>query len=298
MKEKTSFKIGLIIPVFNVERTIEKVLVSVAAILNRNVFDILIIDNNSSDRTISIIQNYLHDNSVLSSCVTVLQNKANYGYGCSIKVGFDHFSNQDVPHIMVIHGDYQVEPAWLIKKLLAPIELKPQTDLVLASRFKPESSLENYSLLRKLGNYFFNKMTAFCSGHRMSDAGTAMIIIRNESLQKVPFRTLSNSWQFHPQLNILLYSIPGICIEEVAMDWADSDADSSVPLFHYGFILLKMLLLYWFKKNILKKSQYKAFDSEPIPLNREFVIFARPKNATVPDLSLSVVETEACLSKL
>jgi hypothetical protein len=61
-------------------------------------------------------------------------------------------------------------------------------------------------------------------------------------------------------------------IEEIAMNWADSDATSTVPLFRYGLTLLRILLLYWFKKTVLRKSPQEAFVPEPIPLNRQFVI--------------------------
>jgi len=276
-----NLKVGLVIPVFNVEKTIAKVLRSIATAFTEDVFEILVIDNHSTDKTQLIIQEYLINNPELFSHVTIIQHNDNYGYGCSVKAGFEYFSTRDVSHVMVIHGDHQVDPAWLIGKLLGAIKLKPDTDLVLASRFKPESSIENYSALRKFGNYFFNATTTFCSGHRMSDSGTAMIIVRNDILQRVPFRNLSNSWQFHPQLNILLYGIPKVRIEEIPMDWADSDADSTVPLFRYGFILLKMLLLFWFKKNVLKKPPQEAFPLDPIPPTRQFTVFTKAETGNL-----------------
>ena len=264
-------------PVFNVGKTISMVLDSIASSLDERSIDILIIDNNSSDKTISIVQMYLQVNPRFAEHVTLIQHKSNYGYGCSIKLGFEYFSSKTVSHVMIIHGDNQVDPAWLMKKLIGTVKLKPDIDLVLASRFRPESNIENYSILRRLGNYFFNAMTTFCSGHRMSDSGTAMIIVRNDIINKVPFRNLSNSWQFHPQLNILLYGVPGIRIAEIPMDWADSESDSTVPLLRYGLILLKMLLWYWFKKNVLKKSPQETFPLDAIPLDREFSVFFSPE---------------------
>lgn len=270
--ENEKLKIGLVIPIYNVESTIFKVLVSVASTLNQACFDVLIIDNGSSDKTISIVQGYLQENPRFAGHVTLIQNKNNYGYGCSIKSGFEYFSTKTVSHVMIIHGDHQVAPAWLMERLIGTVKSKPDTDFVLASRFKPESIIENYSILRRLGNYFFNAMTTFCSGYRMSDSGTAMIIVRNKIINNVPFRNLSNSWQFHPQLNILLHGIPDIQIEEIPMDWADSEADSTVPLFLYGLILLKMLVAYWFKKNVLHKLPQDTFPHDPMPKNREFVV--------------------------
>lgn len=268
-------QVGLVIPVFNVERTIGKVLASIAGSLPDDLAEILIIDNHSTDATLSIIRDKLAAHPDLAALATIIQHEENYGYGCSIKGGFDYFSKRDVSHVMVIHGDHQVDPTWLIEKLLTAIRLDDGTDLVLASRFKPESGIQNYSLLRKLGNYFFNATTTFCSGHHMSDSGTAMIVMRKALLQKVPFRKLSNSWQFHPQLNILLYGVPGVRIKEIPMDWADSDADSTVPLIRYGLILLKMLLLYWFKKNINRMSPVEIFPVESIPAHRRFTVVAQ-----------------------
>lgn len=268
-------QVGLVIPVFNVERTIGKVLASIASSLPDDLAEILIIDNHSTDDTLPIIRDKLAAHPDLAALATIIQHEENYGYGCSIKGGFDYFSKRDVSHVMVIHGDHQVDPTWLIGKLLMAIRWNDGTDLVLASRFKPESGIQNYSLLRKLGNYFFNATTTFCSGHHMSDSGTAMIVMRKALLQKVPFRNLSNSWQFHPQLNILLYGVPGVRIQEIPMDWADSDADSTVPLIRYGLILLKMLLLYWFKKNVKRMSPAEIFPVESIPAHRRFTVMAQ-----------------------
>jgi len=287
LKENKILKVGVVLPIYNVEKTISAVFDSVAATLADGNLDIFVIDNNSNDKTISIVQTYLRANSKFAEHVTLIQHKCNYGYGCSVKAGFEYFSLKEVSHVMVIHGDHQVDPAWLIEKLLGAIKSKPDTDLVLASRFKPESSIDNYSILRRWGNYFFNVTTTFCSGYRMSDSGTAMILIRTDILNNVPFRNLSNSWQFHPQLNILLYGLPGIRIQEIPTDWADSDADSTVPLFCYGLILLEMLLGYWFKKNVLKKPPQEIFPLDAIPVDREFAVLFCSENpyfAGRPDL--------------
>ena len=280
-------RVGLVIPVFNVEKTIRKVLERVETMLLADDFEILIIDNHSGDDTLPIIYRCLAESPALAAHVTLIQHSANYGYGCSIKAGFEYFCERDVTHIMVIHGDHQVDPAWLIGRLLEPIKTQSNTDLVLGSRFERESSIENYSLLRRLGNYFFNAVTTFCSGHKMSDSGTAMIIVRREVLERIPFQKLSNTWQFHPQLNILLFETPGIRTEEIAMDWADSDAKSTVPLFRYGMLLLKMLTSYWAKKNLLSMSPADIFTAEPVPFDRRFqMVSAAADGAVVQEAAI------------
>ncbi len=263
-------KIGLVIPVFNVEKAIGKVLHSITGARLNEIHEILIIDNNSTDNTLQIVQDFLRNYSQFIGHVSIMQHVQNYGYGCSVKAGFDYFLARDVSHILLIHGDYQVDSATLIKSQLEVIKQNPETDVVLASRFKPESGIDDYSMMRTFGNYFFNVITFICSGYRMSDAGTAMILARNSTLHNVPVRTLSNSWQFHPQLNILLHGIKNIRIQEVPMDWSDSDVASTLPIVRYGLTLLKMLIGYWFKKNILRQPPHMLFPSDPMPAYREF----------------------------
>jgi len=268
-------KAGLIIPVFNVENTIEKVLASINSKVLDDISEIRIIDNHSSDKTVENINKFMERNPEFARRVSMVLCKENCGYGHSIKTGFTYFLGRPVTHIVVIHGDHQVDPTWLIDTLLAPIKKSSNVDVVLASRFMRESNLQNYSLVRKLGNYFFNLTTFFCTGLLMSDSGTAMIAIKKSTLSQVNFYNLSNSWQFHPQLNILLYDNKEIQIAEVSMNWTDSEAKSSVPLIMYGLKLLKMLLEYRVAKTILRKNPDEIFPANSINLeqNRSIVKF-------------------------
>ncbi len=271
-QENTSIKVGIIIPVFNVEKTIGKVLTAINSDILHYISEILIIDNCSNDRTVKIIHDFAQKNPDFGARVSLVINEENYGYGCSIKTGFEYFLNRPVSHVMVIHGDHQIDPKLLISNLIESVQANQTLDVVLASRFKSESNLENYSLLRKLGNYFFNVATFLCTGLLMSDSGTAMALMKQSILKEVPFYNLSNSWQFHPQLNILLYSTKNIRIKEIAMDWSDSEAPSTVPLFLYGWSLLKILLSYRFAKTILRKTPREIFSIQPLRSDRKFTM--------------------------
>lgn len=272
--------VGLIIPVFNVEKTIAKVLNGIPLRFFEDISEILIIDNCSTDRTVPVVQEFLAANPEFASHVTLIQHGENYGYGGSIKAGFDYFLNSDVSYITIAHGDYQTDPAWQIGMLLDAAKQNPYADLVMASRFMSSSRTERYSFVRKLGNYFFNLMTRLCSGCKMSDAGTAIIIAKSDAMEKISYRNLSNTWQFHPQLNILLHNVPGIRVVETPLHWADSEATSTVPLIRYGLILLRMLALYWAKTNILGRSPERAFPQDPPRSDRRYTVLARAAHGT------------------
>ncbi len=273
-------KIGLIIPIYNVENTIARVLDELKGDVLKNISIVLIIDNCSTDKTVEILEKYLDPNKVLGKKIIFLRNKKNYGYGCSIKTGFEFFLNEDIDYLTVIHGDYQASPKVLLKNLISEIELNNELDLVLSSRFTKKSDTSNYSIVRRLGNYFFNKVTYLCSGYNMSDAGTAMMIVKKELLQKVPYYNLSNSWQFHPQLNILFFHLKNVEIKEIPMNWSDSDALSTVGLISYGRQLLWMLIKFWFSKNIKNILSNEIFDVCPINCDREFAIAYSGKKLT------------------
>ncbi|MER2519189.1 MAG: glycosyltransferase family 2 protein [Bdellovibrionales bacterium] len=268
----SGLKVGLIIPVFNVEKTIAKVLAGIPQKFFEDISEILVVDNHSSDNTVPVIMGFMNEHPDFASHVTFIQHAENYGYGGSIKAGFEYFINRGMTHAMIFHGDHQVDPAWQIGLLLSIIKDKPQTDLVMSSRFLSESKIENYSLLRTVGNYFFNAVTTLCSGCKMSDAGTAIIVARCDALSRVPFRNLSNTWQFHPQLNILIHKLPNVQVVETTLNWSDSEAGSSVPLIRYGLILLRMLVRYWYKTNVLRQKPEQAFPVDSVRADRRYTV--------------------------
>lgn len=263
-----STKFGIVIPVFNVEKTIGRVLEAMTADVLANVDEILLIDNCSQDSTVAIIEKFMKADTPTTAKLSLLKNHKNYGYGRSLKTGLTYFLNRSVSHVMILHGDYQINPAKLMREFNQTLAADPNLDLILACRFMKGSDLSQYNWLRRLGNHFFNFVTFLCTGHWMPDSGTAMIVVRPEILNKIPYEILTESMQFHPQLNVLFYDIPNIKLKEIPLDWADSDAPSSIRVVSYGWTLLKMLVRYRFMRTVLGYSPEQAFDAKIVA--REF----------------------------
>ena len=76
-------------------------------------------------------------------------------------------------------------------------------------------------------------------------------------------QNLTNSFQFNPQLNILLYSQNNLKLMEVPLDWTNSEDMSKIIGLKYSFQLLKILLYFPFAKTILNKTVWQLFHSEP-----------------------------------
>jgi mannose-6-phosphate isomerase len=283
-------KVGIIITTYNVEKTIGKVLDAFSPSLLNQIEEILVIDNDSPDGTAAAVKSRMLASTALGDRLSLLQHAQNYGYGSSIKSGMAYFQNTGVTHVAVVHGDYQNNPAELLTNLFAAANREPSPDLVLASRFLSASDVSEYSLVRKLGNWFFNFFTFLCTGLRISDSGTAMTLVRRETLAKLPFATLSNTWHFHPQLNILAFSDKTIKIVEIPMVWADSEAGSSLKLFRYGWELGKLLCRYAWLSRILGLAPRFCFHQQTLPVEHRFTLQSHASNAPIRIHAMKHVE--------
>jgi glycosyltransferase involved in cell wall biosynthesis len=252
-------KLNIIIPVYNCEESLIKTIKDFNNKLLSKINKILILDNNSTDRTVILLENFLKKKKKLKRKIILKKNKQNLGYGYSIKKGFNFFINDKNNFICILHADFQQKPSIIINNFLNKINKDKTLNLILSSRFKIRSKTEKYSKIRKLGNYFFNKMTYFCSSCKMSDAGTAIILIHKNILKRIPYNSLSNYWYFHPQLNLLLYNLKEIKLAEIALSWKDSKVKSTVPLLRYSLGLFIILIKFWYKKNITKSALKNIF---------------------------------------
>lgn len=96
------------IPTYNDSKNVHQVLAKLSFI--RFDFDILILDDCSSDNNIAIIQNFFN-NSVKKYNYILLKCKKNYGLAGSQKLAFEFFlSNTTCENLIILHGDGQYDP--------------------------------------------------------------------------------------------------------------------------------------------------------------------------------------------
>lgn len=142
-------KVSIIIPAKNEERSLkETVTRTIKSMVDSNIdFEVLLIDDGSSDNTIEVAKNL----AVEDSRITVIRNHSNHGKGFSLQKGFCRASNGV---IVVIDADGQHIPEE-IPKLFWPI-LKGEAHVVLGSRFLNRCNV--VPIRHLLGN----KVVSFC----------------------------------------------------------------------------------------------------------------------------------------
>ncbi|MFC1665911.1 polyprenol monophosphomannose synthase [Pseudomonadota bacterium] len=131
--------LAIIIPTLNERENIGEIIERISATLESASFEIVVVDDNSSDGTADIAERYAetHGN------IKVLRRKGKLGLASAV---LDGINISDASTIGVIDADLQ-EPPETLPRLMAKIE--DGYDIVIGSRYVKGSSIEGWGLIRK-----------------------------------------------------------------------------------------------------------------------------------------------------
>jgi glycosyltransferase involved in cell wall biosynthesis len=252
-------KIGILIPCYNVQVSIQDVLTSLSDKVLINIDTVLAVDNCSNDNTLQVLTEIKSSELIVGKKLVIIKNSQNYGLGGSQKIGYNYFIENGFSHFMIIHGDNQGDANDISRDFLNYFEKDSKIDLIYASRFLKNSNTSQYNIIRRIGNIFFNIVTYILTGYKMSDSGCGIIFYNIDILKRIPFQELTNSSQFNPQLNILIHQLDDLDMAEIPLNWKDSEVESHIEAVKYCWILLKILVNYKFNKTIRRKLGWRLF---------------------------------------
>ena len=155
-------EVFVVIPAKDEERFIEHV---INKTLEVGFSNIVVVNDNSSDRTKEIVHNHDHE-------VVVLDHIINLGAGAATKTGIDYALSKGAKYIATIDADYQHNPIDLIP-LIECIERK-EVDLVIGSRFLKKNSIP---ISRILFNFVGNIINFFVTGLVITDSQSGMKVM-------------------------------------------------------------------------------------------------------------------------
>lgn len=149
--------VDVIIPAFNEEKSIAKVIGDIPALV-RNV---VVANNNSTDRTAEV--------AIAAGAQVVFEPQKGYGKACLTAMGW--IKQQEVqPDILVfLDGDYSDFPQEL-ELLIAPI-FAGKADLVLGSRAMGEREVGSMTFPQVFGNALATTLMRWMYGAKFSDLG-------------------------------------------------------------------------------------------------------------------------------
>lgn len=148
-----SKKVSIVIPCYNEEKVIKKV---IKDIKNEGWKNIIVVDDGSTDNTLQKAK---------EEKVFALRHVINRGKGAAVKTGLEFAKTKDADIVVTIDGDGQNNPKE-IKKMVKKIE--EGFDVVMGTRFKKKKN--KIPTFNKLANRFANIFIFIVYGIMVSDS--------------------------------------------------------------------------------------------------------------------------------
>ncbi len=244
--------VSVIVPTSNTARALPAVLDALVHHTGGAVAEVVVVDNASTDGTPDKVRALKAADPVMDATVRLLENPTGLGYGAGIKRGFIELVTT-APFIAVVHSGQQCDVSRTLLDMAAAFAVDSAPDVVLASRFLDGAITDDYNVPSRVANRFFNGLTRVLSGLPMSDAGTGIMLARAGAVDRMPFTQLTSGYQFHPQLNLMIYGDPELVVAEVPVCWRDATVGVRFSLTRYALVLTRMLLTFAWHRRVRRR---------------------------------------------
>ena len=206
-------KLSIIIPVYNEEKTILKVLDKVKKVkLNDITKEIILVDDFSTDGTKNILSE------LKDSSLKIFFHQKNHGKGAAIRTALKHATG-DI--IIIQDADLEYEPEEY-PKLLEPI-IENETKVVYGSRLKAiRKNIKNMYKLHYIGNTVLTLMTNLLYGSMISDMETCYKVFRKEVIKDMKLK--AKRFDFEPEITAKILK-KGYKIKEVPINFVGRKFD-------------------------------------------------------------------------
>ena len=188
---------SIIIPAFNEEEGIEKVLIQLKSLNLGENNEIIVVDDCSTDQTFQMAS---------IEGIKVIHHEQNLGYGAALKTGIRNATN-DIIVIIDADGSYPIKDIPLISKNME------HADMVVGARVGKKVHIP---ILRKPAKWFINKLANRLSGIKIPDLNSGLRAMRKDKVERF-FSILPDSFSFTTTITLAFltngYSVKYIPIE-------------------------------------------------------------------------------------
>ena len=194
-------KSSIIIPCYNEEKTIEKIVDKILDLKNTDL-EIIIIDDNSTDTSRNIIENKLND-----KINKLILNDRNYGKGYSIRKGIEAATGE----VLIIQdADLEYDPNDY-QKILEPFKLGV-ADVVYGSRFIGSDKKRVLYFWHTMGNKFLTLLSNIFTNLNLTDMEVGYKVFKSNVIKDIKLK--ENRFGFEPEItakiakkNLRIYEI-------------------------------------------------------------------------------------------
>ena len=205
-------KLSVIIPVYNEENTIERIVWAVkdATVEYKNIKvdkEIIVVDDCSKDNTRATLEKKLE-----GQVEKIVYHTVNQGKGAAIRTGIQHMTGD---FMVVQDADLEYDPNEY-SKLLMPI-MDGKADVVYGSRFSGSDAHRVLYFWHFKGNQFLTTLSNMFSNLNLTDMETCYKMFKREIIQGI--RLEQNRFGFEPEVTAKIAKIPDIRIYEVGISY-------------------------------------------------------------------------------
>jgi len=242
-------KIIVVLPAYNAEKTILKVLNEIP---NDIIDDVILVDDYSTDETIMIAKEYGLKN--------IIKHDKNLGYGANQKSCYDKALELGADIIIMLHPDYQYTPKLIHS--MSYIIANDVYDVVIGSRILGKGALKGgMPLYKYISNRILTLLQNIIMNQKLSEYHSGYRAYSSKVLKKINYHANSNDFVFDNQVISQIF-MAGFEIAEITCPTKYFPEASSINFkrsLKYGFGCLGTSIKYRFHKiGIIKSSIYKV----------------------------------------
>jgi glycosyltransferase involved in cell wall biosynthesis len=225
--------LSVVIPVYNEEATVVKVLEAV--LRQRPVLEVIVVDDGSSDQGWRQLEAFART----EPRVKLFQQTPNQGKGAALRKGFQQAT---APVVIVQDADFEYDPTEY-HLLLNPI-LSGKADVVFGSRFVGAGAHRVLYFWHSVGNKLLTLLSNIGSDLNCTDLETGYKTFRREVIQQIKIE--ENRFGFEPEIVAKVAKL-GLRIYEVPISYyGRTYAEGKKVNWKDGFSALRCILKYNF----------------------------------------------------
>ncbi len=243
-KKKT---VCVVVPCYNEETQVEKVITTMPAYVDYMV----LVDDQSSDRTVEIIKKMQKNNKQ----VILIEHRINQGVGGAIASGYKWARDNKIEMAVVMAGDGQMDPDDL-PALLEPVA-DGITDYSKGNRLFTGEAFKKIPTIRYLGNGLLSLMTKVTSGYwNIADSQSGYTVINRKALKLIDWDKMYKRYgqpnDILVRLNVENLRVTDVPIEPVYNVGEQSGIKIHKVIFTIGWLLAKLFLWRMKEKYIIR----------------------------------------------
>lgn len=207
-----SHTLSIVIPAYNEERTIHRILdkVKTVELIGGLQKEIIITNDCSRDDTEGAIQRYMAANPELN--IQYRKHEVNQGKGAALHTGIRHASGD---YIIIQDADLEYDPAEY-NILLRPI-LEGHADVVFGSRFMGGRPHRILFFWHSIGNKFLTGISNAFTNLNLTDMETCYKMFRSDMIKGLTLK--EKRFGFEPEVTAKISRVPNVRIYEVGISY-------------------------------------------------------------------------------